>query len=121
MRLLYCPSCARVYYVPDDATYLCGRGHEAEVWPDGKARRFVISSRTETNKPPWPVPDVVEERELLTQEFVESYVTACEHPEDPDYSDIRRHFGYGAPGGRHLTREQVLAKYSKFVLQPVEH
>jgi hypothetical protein len=83
-------------------------------------RRFVISTRTEINRPPWPIPEVAEERELLSQEYTESFLAPCEHPEDPDYSDVRRHFGYGAPGGKHLTKEQVLQKYSLFVLRPVE-
>ena len=83
-------------------------------------RRFVISQKTESDRPPWPIPAVVEEREILTQELTESWVDSCPYPEDADYGDVRRHFGYGAPGGRHLTKEQVLAKYAAFVLKPVE-
>ncbi len=119
MKLYYCPTCTRVFYLSEGA-YLCGRNHVAQAWPDGRLRRFVISNKEETNKPPWMVPDVVEERELLTQEYTESWVDACQYPEDTDYGDVRRHFGYGAPGGRHLTKDQVLEKYSMFVLQPVE-
>ncbi len=120
MKLFYCPSCARVYFLPDDVEYLCGRTHAPSIWEDGRNRRFVISQKEDTNKPPWPIPDVIEERELLTDEYVESWVDACPHPEDSDYGDVRRHFGYGAPGGRHLSKEQVVGKYGKFVLKPVE-
>ncbi len=120
LRLYFCPSCARVYFLPKDTPYLCGRNHVASVWPDGRVRRFVISNRSETDKPPWPVPTVAEEREILNEEFTEAWVDECPHPEDTDYGDVTRHFGFGAPGGRHLTREQVLEKYSPYVLRPVE-
>lgn len=120
MKLLYCPVCARVYCLTDDASYLCGRNHDLSTWADGKVRRFVIANKSETNKPPWPVPPVVEEREIFNEEFVEAWLDGCPYPEDEDFGDVRRHFGYGAPGGKHLTREQVLEKYSQFVLKPVE-
>lgn len=120
MRFYYCPSCSRVYYLPKDVEYLCGRNHAPAIWADGKVRRFVISDKTDTNKPPWPIPTVVEERELLTQELTETWIAPCEHPEDQDYGDVRRHFGYGAPGGKHLTKEQVIEKYSSFVLKPTD-
>ena len=116
MKLFYCPTCARVYYLSEDAQYICGRVHSAAVWPDGKLRRFFISERTEANQPPWAIPSVVEERELLNQNVTETWLKPCEHPEDTDYGDIRRHFGYGAPGGKHLTGEQVVIRYEKFVL-----
>lgn len=120
MKLHFCPACSRVYYLSEDTPYLCGKNHAATAWPDGKVRKFVISEKTETNKPPWPVPAVAEEREMLTQEFTEAWLDECPNPEDEDYGDVRRHFGYGAPGGRHLTREEVLEKYALFVLKPVE-
>ncbi len=120
LKLYFCPTCTRVYYLSEEATYLCGRNHATAVWDDGKLRRFVISNRDETNKPPWPIPELAEEREILNQEFTESWIEACPHPEDTDFGDVRRHFGYGAPGGRHLTREQVQAKYAPFVLGPIE-
>ena len=100
--------------------YLCGRNHAPSIWPDGRVRRFNISEKEETNRPPWPIPELVEERELLTQELTESWLNECQNPEDEDYGDVRRHFGYGAPGGRHLTKEQVIAKYEGFVLKSVE-
>ena len=117
MKLYYCPSCSRVYYLTEDSQYLCGRVHTASIWPDGKLRRFIISERTEVNRPPWPIPRVVEERELLNQEVTETWLGACENPEDKDFGDVRRHFGYGAPGGRHLTQEQVVQRYGQFVLK----
>lgn len=119
MELYFCPACARVYYLPNDADYLCGRNHAPSVWPDGKVRRFTVSEKTDTNKPPWPIPSMVEERELYTQELTDTWLMPCEHPEDEDYRDVRRHFGYGAPGGRHLTKDQVLEKYAGYVLKPV--
>ncbi len=120
MKLFFCPSCARVYFLSEESHYLCGRNHAPATWPDGKVRRFVITNQSETNKPPWPIPELSEEQDLLQQEYTESWLTACEHPEDIDYGDVRRHFGYGAPGGRHLTREQLIEKYSLFVLKQVE-
>jgi len=63
------------------------------IWPDGRARRFFISEKTETSKPPWPVPELVEERELLNEDVTESWLGPYEHPEDTDYGDVRRHFG----------------------------
>jgi hypothetical protein len=83
-------------------------------------RRFFISERTEVNRPPWAIPDLVEERELLNQDVTETWLDACKHPEDEDYKDVRRHFGYGAPGGKHVTREQIVERYGQFVLKPVE-
>lgn len=90
------------------------------MWADGKVRRFVISNKTDTNKPPWPIPTLVEEREILYQDLTETWVDLCPNPDDTDFGDVRRHFGYGAPGGRHLTRDEVLEKYTQFVLKPVE-
>ena len=119
MKLYFCQSCARVYYLKEDSQYLCGRIHAASVWPDGKLRRFVISQRTETNRPPWPIPKVVEERELFNQDVIETWLDECQHPDDSDYGDVIRHFGYSAPGGRHLTTEQVLDRYKQFVLKLV--
>ncbi len=120
MKLFFCPACSRVYYLDEGADYLCGRNHAPSIGSDGRARRFVISKREETNKPPWAIPSVVEERELLTQELIELWIDVCEHPEDEDYGDVRRHFGFGAPGGRHLTKEGVVQKYAQFVLKPVQ-
>lgn len=120
MRLFYCPVCSRVYYLSEDSDYLCGRSHAALVGPDGKTRRFVIQGKTESNKPPWPIPRVVEERVILSQEMTESWLDECKYPDDTDYGDTRRHFGYGAPGRRHLTSQQVLDIYRDFVLKRVE-
>ena len=118
MPLYYCPSCARVYFLQEAGDYLCGRNHAPSVWADGRTRRFNVAEKTEFNKPPWPIPQVAEERELLNQELTETWIGECQHPEDQDYGDVRRHFGYGAPGGRHLTRELVVEKYAGFVLRP---
>jgi hypothetical protein len=63
---------------------------------------------------------VVEERELLNQDVIEMWLDECKYPEDENYGDVRRHFGYGAPGGKHLTRDQVLERYTQFVLKPVD-
>ena len=120
LKLFYCPSCARVFCLQEGSSYICGRVHPTTEWPDGKLRRFFISEKTETNKPPWPVPAVAEERELLNQNFMESWLDACPNPEDTDYGDVRRHFGYGAPGGKHLTKDEVAQKYALFVLKPVD-
>ena len=120
MRLYYCPACARVYYLPKDQKYLCGRKHEASIWPDGRKRRFVIAEKSDTNRPPWPIPAVVEERELFNEDVTETWIDACPHPEDKDYGDMRRHFGYGAPGATHLTTDQVISKYSQFVLSETQ-
>ncbi len=119
-RLYFCPACARVYFVEEGREYLCGRNHAPSIWPDGRVRRFNIEEKGETNKPPWAIPRVVEERELLTQELTESWIDECKNPDDEDYGDVRRHFGYGAPGARHLSREEVMRKYAQFVLKPVE-
>ena len=120
MKLFYCPTCSRVY-LPEDAQYICGRVHVASAWSDGKLRKMIISERTETNRPPWPIPKVTEERELLNQDVIETWISACENPDDDDYGDVRRHFGYGAPGGRHLTTEEVVSKYGPYVLQPADN
>jgi hypothetical protein len=120
LKLYACPSCTRVFYLSEGPGYLCGRVHPVSVWEDGKRRRFVISEKTEANRPPWPIPELAEERELLNQDMVESWLTACEHPEDEDYMDTRRHFGYGALGARHLSREEVTRKYQGYVLVPVD-
>jgi len=120
LDLYYCPTCTRVYYLSDYWDYLCGRAHITSVWPDGKLRHFFISERTETNRPPWAIPAVVEEREILNQDVIENSLDVCKYPEDKDYGDVRRHFGYSAPGGKHLTREQVIEKYGQFVLKQVE-
>ena len=119
-KLYFCPSCSRVYCLAEGPDYLCGRNHAPAIWPDGRVRRFNISEKEETNKPPWQIPGLVEERELLTQELTESWLGECPNPDDEDYRDVRRHFGYGAPGGRHLTKGQVLEKYGPYVLKPVE-
>ena len=120
LRLFYCPACSRVYYLSDYYEYVCGRVHTTSVWPDGKLRRFFIAQRTEINQPPWAIPSVVEERELRDQDVIETHLTACKYPEDENYGDVRRHFGYGAPGGKHLTKEQVVEKYGQFILKAVE-
>ncbi|HUH82772.1 MAG TPA: hypothetical protein VLX33_02705 [Nitrososphaerales archaeon] len=120
MKLYYCPSCFRVYYLPKEYTYLCGRNHAPYIGSDGKVRHLAISNKTETNRPPWPIPMLSEERDLYTETTIESWLDDCPNPEDTDMSDVRRHFGYGAPGGRHLTREQVAEKYPRFVLMPVQ-
>ena len=90
------------------------------IWPDGRQRRFFISEKTETGRPPWPVPELVEERELLNEAATESWLSPCAHPRDTDFGDVRRHFGYSAPGGKHLTRDDVISKYGQFVLKPAE-
>ena len=120
LKLYYCPACARVYCLKEESRYLCGRIHSASVWADGRTRKFFISERSEINRPPWEIPEVVEERELLNEDVTETWLGACEHPEDTNYGDVQRHFGYGAPGGRHLTRSQVISKYGMFVLEPTE-
>jgi len=120
LRLYYCPTCLRVYYVSEYWEYLCARNHAASVWPDGKMRRFFVSEKTETNRPPWAIPNLAEERELMNADVIETWLDACKHPEDNNYGDVRRHFGYGAPGGKHLTKEQVVDRYGQFVLKPVE-
>jgi hypothetical protein len=120
LRLYACPSCTRVFYLPEGPGYLCGRVHPVSVWQDGKKRRFVISEKTEANRPPWPIPDLAEEKELLNQDMIESWLTACEHPEDGDYGDTRRHYGGGAFGARHLKRDELIGKYRGYVLIPVE-
>jgi hypothetical protein len=120
MRLFYCPTCTRVYCLRDDSSYLCGRNHDASVWADGKTRRFVISQRSDTNRPPWQIPVVVEEREMLQQELTECWLDECKFPEDTDFGDYKRHFGYGAFGGKHLSKDEVAAKYSAYLLKKVE-
>jgi len=120
LKLYYCPTCTRVYYLSEYWEYLCGRIHVATVWPDGKHHRFFVSERAESNRPPWAIPKLVEERELLNQEVIETWLDTCKYPEDTDYGDVRRHYGYGAPGGKHLTREQVVDRYGEYVLKAVE-
>lgn len=121
MKLFYCPTCARVYFLTEGPSYLCGRTHVPSVWADGRMRRFNISEKTDTNRPPWPLPLMVEERELLRQELTETWLDECKYPDDIEFGNYRRHFGYGAPGGRHLTWMQVLEKYTKYVLKPAEN
>lgn len=120
MKLYFCPSCARVFYLSEESRYLCGRIHAASIWPDGRKRRFFISEKADTNRPPWAVPALVEERELWNEDVSETWLDACKHPEDRDFGDVRRHFGYGAPGAKHLTADQVMTKYRQFVLSPVQ-
>ena len=120
MKLFYCLDCKRVYYLDEGTKYLCGRNHAPAVWTDGVKRRFIISERSESNRPPWPIPLVVEERQLIQPDFAECWIDECKHPEDKEYGDFGRHFGYGAPGGRHLGRDEVLSRYGSYVLQPVE-
>lgn len=64
---------------------------------------------------------MAEERELLRQELSETWIDECKYPDDTDFGNYRRHFGYGAPGGRHLTWAKVLEKYTKYVLRPAEN
>ena len=72
MRLCYCPSCARVFFLPAEEACLCARNHVSTPWKDGKIRRYIIVERAETNRAPWVIPEVVEEREVPQQEQVES-------------------------------------------------
>lgn len=120
MRLFFCPTCTRVYYLPEEASYLCGRNHVPAIWADGQRRRFMISERSESNRPPWAIPDLVEEGEMFQQDFVENWLNECKHPENTEYGDYRRHFGYGTLGGKHLTRAEVMSKYAAYVLQPTQ-
>ncbi len=120
MKLFFCPVCSRVYYLPEDRSYLCGRNHLRAVWSDGKTRRLIISERSDINRPPWPIPSIVEEKELLQQDLVEDWLEECKHPDDPDFGDFRRHFGYGTMGGRHLTTAEVVGKYSDYVLKQTD-
>jgi hypothetical protein len=121
MNLYYCPSCARVYFLTEGNTYLCGRNHAQSIWADGRVRRFYISEKTETNRPPWPVPKMAEERELLRTDLSETWLDECKYPDDNEFGNYRRHFGYGAPGARHLTRAQVIEKYNKYVLRSADN
>jgi hypothetical protein len=120
MKLFYCPTCTRVYYLKEDASYICGRNHVTAIWSDGKRRRFVISERSETNRPPWQIPALSEEKEMYREDLVENWIEPCKHPEDPDFTDMGRHFGYGTFGGRHLTTSEVVEKYSPYVLIQAE-
>ena len=120
MRLLYCPSCMRVYALPNDGYYLCARNHATKVWPDGVKRRFVISERSETDRPPWFIPPLVEESEIVQVDFLEDWLDACKYPKDAEFSDRRRHFGYATIGGRHLTMNEAMGKYVDYVLKPLE-
>jgi hypothetical protein len=120
LKLFYCPTCTRVYNLDESATYLCGRNHDVAAWPDGTMRRLVITVESETNRPPWPIPAQTEEQELLRETYSECWIRACENPDDSDFGDVRRHFGYGAPGGKHLNREELVQKYAQYVLKPVQ-
>ena len=120
MRLYYCLACARVYYLREEAAYICSRNHVPAVWKDGRRHRYLISARADTDKPPWAVPPLVEEREVPQQDLVESWLDVCKFPSDTEYGDYRRHFGYNAFGGRHLTREDVVSKYREYVLRLTE-
>ena len=60
---------------------------------------------------------VVEERELINDDVTEAWLDTCRNPDDTEYGDVMKHFGYSAPGGAHLTREEVLRKYGQFVLR----
>ena len=120
MRVYYSPARRRGYYNTDYLGYLCGRVHATSGGPDGKVHRFFISESAETDGHPWAIPILVEERELLNQEVMENWLDSCKHPEDQDLRDASRHFGYRAPGGKHLTRDQVVERYREFGLKPVE-
>jgi hypothetical protein len=119
MMFYYCPTCARVYYLPQEAAYLCAKNHVIATWSDGVKRKYVISDRAETDKPPWPIPDLVEEKEMTHQEWFESWLVSCPYPTDADtgMGDRRRHFGFGTIGGKHLTRQQVVDKFGDYVLR----
>ena len=120
MKLYHWPTCARVYCLREEAAYICSRNHVPALWKDGRRHRYIISARADTDKPPWAVPDLVEEREMLQQELLESWIDECKYPSDTEYGDYRRHFGYNAFGGRHLTREEVVNKYVDYVLRLTE-
>jgi hypothetical protein len=122
MGFYYCPSCAQVFFLPE-AAYLCSRTHVVGVWKDGKKRKFVVSQRVETDRQPWAIPEVVEEKEVLNQDQVDSWLDECQNPSDSatDFTDYRRHFGgYQTFGGRHLTRAQVIDKFGDYVLRPAK-
>jgi hypothetical protein len=120
LKLFYCPTCRRVYYLDEGSVYLCGRKHAPARSADGRMRKFNIAERSESNQPPWPVPAVVESRELFQQDMTETWLSECMNPQDEDYNDVRRHFGYGAPGGKHLTQVEAVRTFADYVLSPVE-
>jgi hypothetical protein len=119
LKLFYCPTCTRVYYLPKELTYLCGRNHATAVWKDGKMRRFAINEKTASNQPPWPIPGLTEEVEMHQEDFSECWLKECMNPEDTDFGDYRRHFSQGTLGARHLTRDEVMGKYANYVLLAV--
>ncbi|MDA4126302.1 MAG: hypothetical protein OK452_03730 [Thaumarchaeota archaeon] len=63
---------------------------------------------------------MAEERELLRQDLSETWIDECKYPDDTDFGNYRRHFGYGAPGARHLTKEKVIEKYNRYVLRQAD-
>ena len=83
-------------------------------------KRLVITEESETNRPPWPIPAQTEEQELFRETFSEYWIRACAYPEDTDFGDVQRHFGYGAPGGKHLSREELAKEFDRYVLKPVQ-
>jgi hypothetical protein len=120
LKLFYCPTCRRVYYLDEGSVYLCGRKHSPAPSLDGRIRKFNITEWSESNQPPWSIPAVVESRELFQQDMTEMWLSECKNPRDKDYGNVSRHFGYGAPGGKHLTQEEVVGAYSDYVLNLVQ-
>ena len=113
----FCPTCRERYYLLEAGSFLCTKDHVATVLPNGKRRRLVVMERSEPERLPWAVPDVVEEKEALQDDLIESQLYTCRYPDNRTwmYGDLTKHLF----GAKHLTREEVLAKYADYVLQPL--
>jgi len=116
-RPFVCPTCGERYNLPGAGYYLCTKDHPITLLPNGHRRRLVVTERSEPGRLPWTIPEVVEEKEVLQDDLIETQLYTCRHPDNRTwmYGDLTKHLF----GARHLTREEVLAKYADYVLRPL--
>ena len=112
-----CPTCRERYYLPRAGSYLCTKEHIAAVLPNGRRRHLVVMERSEPERLPYAIPDVVEEKETFQDDLIEAQLYTCRHPDNRTwmYGDLTKHLF----GANHLTRQDVLEKYADYVLQPL--
>ena len=116
-RSFVCPTCRERYYLSGAGSYLCTKDHVSTVLPNGRRRHLVVMERSEPERVPWAIPDVVEEKEAIQGDLIEAQLYTCSHPDNRTwmYGDLTKHLF----GANHLTREEVLTKYAEYVLRPL--
>lgn len=103
-KLVYCPTCRRVYFLPQGEDYLCSRKHRKEVYDGQKTSSYWIS-RT-FGRRPLRIPRFVdvEIREQISEETLHE----CDDPDD--------HLQYQ----KHLTRAEVKKQYKRIFLKTIK-